>query len=121
MIISTTVFWLTYMVTVNRRLIRLLIRSEDALTEILDMDPSIADDPQFAEFISGNHVLDGSSPVAHRYGGYQFGYWVSIIDLQGIGFSWPVIWSKPGVYSNPLFHFRRASWATAAPTSSAST
>ena len=60
----------------------MLIRSEDALTEILDMDPAIAGDPLFADFISGNHVLDGSSPVAHRYGGYQFGYWVSIDDLQ---------------------------------------
>ena len=68
--------------------------SEDALTEILDMDPSIAGDPLFADFISGNHVLDGSSPVAHRYGGYQFGYWVSIDDLQGIAFSWLVMWSN---------------------------
>ena len=55
--------------------------SDDALTEILDMDPAIAGDPQFADFVSGNLVLDGSAPVAHRYGGYQFGYWVSITDL----------------------------------------
>ena len=44
------------------------------------MDPAIAGDPQFADFISGNLVLDGSVPVAHRYGGYQFGYWVSITN-----------------------------------------
>ena len=48
------------------------------------MDPAIASDPQFADFISGNLVLEGSVPVAHRYGGYQFGYWVSITDLVQI-------------------------------------
>ena len=40
------------------------------------MDPAIAEDPEFADFASGNKVLEGSVPMAHRYGGHQFGYWV---------------------------------------------
>ena len=50
--------------------------SDEVLTDILDMDPSIADDPEFVDFVSGNKVLEGSIPMAHRYGGHQFGVWV---------------------------------------------
>ena len=40
------------------------------------MDPqSIAKDPEFVDFVSGNKVLEGSVPVSHRYGGHQFGVW----------------------------------------------
>jgi uncharacterized protein YdiU (UPF0061 family) len=56
--------------------------SEDALVDILDMDPAIADGDdakQFADFVSGNLVLEASIPMSHRYGGHQFGYWVSIM------------------------------------------
>ena len=41
--------------------------SEDALINILDMDPSIKDDPDFVDFVSGNKILEGSIPMAHRY------------------------------------------------------
>jgi len=51
--------------------------SSDVLRNILDMDPErIQNDDDFVEWVSGNKVLDGSTPMAHRYGGYQFGSWV---------------------------------------------
>ena len=49
--------------------------SENALENILDMDPSIAETSDFIEFVAGNKVLSSSIPLAHRYGGHQFGYW----------------------------------------------
>ncbi|XP_047121431.1 protein adenylyltransferase SelO-like [Schistocerca piceifrons] len=55
--------------------LRLVSISRDALTDILDMDPEISDTEEFIQFIAGNKVLDSSTPLAHRYGGYQFGLW----------------------------------------------
>ena len=50
--------------------------SDDVLTNILHLNPEeIVNDPDFADFCSGNKILDGSVPMAHRYGGFQFGYW----------------------------------------------
>ena len=55
------------------------MNSSDVLRDILDMDPDLmSKDPDFVEWVSGNMVLDGSFPMAHRYGGHQFGSWVSI-------------------------------------------
>ena len=55
---------------------KLVAVSQDALRDILDMDPNdIKDDPNFVDFISGNNVLKNSIPIAHRYGGHQFGSW----------------------------------------------
>ncbi|KAG7303240.1 hypothetical protein JYU34_011707 [Plutella xylostella] len=56
--------------------IRLVCISEDSLTHILDMDPEIANREEFAEFIAGKKLPYGALPVAHRYGGHQFGMWV---------------------------------------------
>ncbi len=36
----------------------------------------MAQDLDFAEWVAGNKVIKGSIPLSHRYGGYQFGYWV---------------------------------------------
>ena len=48
------------------------------MADILDMDPSkMSEDPKFVDFVAGNHVLEGSIPISHRYGGHQFGVWVS--------------------------------------------
>ena len=33
-------------------------------------------DQDFVEWVSGNLVIKDSLPIAHRYGGYQFGHWV---------------------------------------------
>lgn len=51
--------------------------SRDALTNILNMDPEIVEDPEFADFMAGNIILNNSEPIAHRYGGHQFGYWAT--------------------------------------------
>ncbi len=51
--------------------------SDEVLRELLGMDPvEMVKDPAFVDFVSGNRVLPGSVPMAHRYGGHQFGYWV---------------------------------------------
>lgn len=55
--------------------LKLVSFSEDALVNILDMDPLIAETYEFLEFIAGNKVLPSSFPLSHRYGGYQFGFW----------------------------------------------
>ncbi|XP_047999461.1 protein adenylyltransferase SelO-like [Leguminivora glycinivorella] len=58
------------------RNIQLVCVSEDALISILDMDPDIANREEFAEFIAGRKLPYGALPVAHRYGGHQYGMWV---------------------------------------------
>ena len=57
--------------------------------DILDMDPTVmSEDPMFVDFVAGNHVLEGSIPISHRYGGHQFGVWVksSKIELLNVSF-----------------------------------
>lgn len=54
---------------------KLLCYSDHVLTSILDMDTKITRTKEFAEFIAGNKILNSSVPVAHRYGGHQFGNW----------------------------------------------
>lgn len=49
--------------------------SQDVLRDMLDMDPEITKDENFVNWVTGNKVLEGSIPLAHRYGGFQFGYW----------------------------------------------
>jgi len=54
----------------------LVCASSDALANLLDMDPkTMPEDEDFVEWVAGNKVIKGSIPLAHRYGGYQFGYW----------------------------------------------
>ena len=49
--------------------------SKDSLVDILDMDPRLATSEEFVGVVSGLRILDESTPIAHRYGGHQFGYW----------------------------------------------
>lgn len=55
----------------------LVTYSTDVLLNILNMDPCFTKSQDFADFIAGNKVLNSSIPIAHRYGGHQFGYWAS--------------------------------------------
>jgi uncharacterized protein YdiU (UPF0061 family) len=55
--------------------LKLVCYSKDAVVSILDMDPSITETCEFLEFVSGNKILPSSIPLAHRYGGHQFGFW----------------------------------------------
>ena len=40
--------------------------SDDVLINIMDVDPSSTNNSKFVDFASGNDVLAGSEPVAHR-------------------------------------------------------
>ena len=52
--------------------------SSDTLANELDMDPTeMPKDEDFVQWVAGTLVIKDSIPVAHRYGGYQFGHWVS--------------------------------------------
>lgn len=47
----------------------------DEVAADLGLDSSVADDPQFAQVMGGNEVLDTMDPFAMVYGGHQFGNW----------------------------------------------
>ena len=50
--------------------------SKNALSEILDIDPSsVKINPDFTDLFSGNRAIKHCRPLAHRYGGHQFGSW----------------------------------------------
>ncbi|KAM4792981.1 protein adenylyltransferase SelO-like isoform 2-T4 [Cyanocitta cristata] len=55
--------------------VRLVAVSKDVLENILDLDISVKGSSDFLEFVSGAKVIFGSVPLAHRYGGHQFGSW----------------------------------------------
>lgn len=60
----------------NTNSIRLIAWSDDVISHILDLDPKAAvNDQSFVSFVSGNVVHPSSRPLAHRYGGHQFGIW----------------------------------------------
>ncbi|XP_042862115.1 protein adenylyltransferase SelO, mitochondrial-like isoform X2 [Penaeus japonicus] len=42
---------------------------------LIDLHPSVASSTRFRDFASGGWVHPGSTPLAHRYGGHQFGWW----------------------------------------------
>ncbi|XP_048806868.1 protein adenylyltransferase SelO-like isoform X2 [Lagopus muta] len=49
--------------------------SEEVIEDILDLHISVKETSDFLQFVSGEKVLHGSVPLAHRYGGHQFGSW----------------------------------------------
>ncbi|KAM9199846.1 protein adenylyltransferase SelO-like [Mergus octosetaceus] len=49
--------------------------SEDVIENILDLHISVQGTSDFLQFVSGGKVIFGSVPLAHRYGGHQFGSW----------------------------------------------
>ncbi|XP_017672748.1 PREDICTED: UPF0061 protein Pfl01_0444-like [Lepidothrix coronata] len=55
--------------------VRLVAVSKEVIENILDLDISIKGTSDFLEFVSGRKVILGSVPLAHRYGGHQFGTW----------------------------------------------
>ncbi|KAG7160735.1 protein adenylyltransferase SelO-like [Homarus americanus] len=46
-----------------------------AALDLIDLLPSVATSSIFRDFASGAWRHPSSTPVAHRYGGYQFGWW----------------------------------------------
>ncbi|XP_064300902.1 protein adenylyltransferase SelO isoform X1 [Phalacrocorax carbo] len=55
--------------------VRLVVVSKEVLENILDLDISVKETSDFLQFVSGGNVIVGSVPLAHRYGGHQFGSW----------------------------------------------
>ncbi|XP_053266078.1 protein adenylyltransferase SelO-like isoform X1 [Podarcis raffonei] len=49
--------------------------SKEVLEDILDLDISISDSEDFIQLVTGAKIALGSLPLAHRYGGHQFGSW----------------------------------------------
>ncbi|XP_031555276.1 uncharacterized protein LOC116292152 [Actinia tenebrosa] len=50
--------------------------SQDVFENILDIDfNSVGQSDTFLDFVSGNRLINHSVPLAHRYGGHQFGEW----------------------------------------------
>uniref|UniRef100_A0A669BTQ6 Selenoprotein O n=1 Tax=Oreochromis niloticus TaxID=8128 RepID=A0A669BTQ6_ORENI len=55
--------------------LRLAAACKDVIEGILDLDASVTRSGDFLHYASGGRLLPGSVPLAHRYGGHQFGYW----------------------------------------------
>ncbi|KAI1891341.1 hypothetical protein AGOR_G00142800 [Albula goreensis] len=55
--------------------LRLAAVSKEALEEILDLNSSVSQTEDFVQYFSGGKLWPGSVPLAHRYGGHQFGFW----------------------------------------------
>ncbi|XP_016074914.1 PREDICTED: UPF0061 protein ETA_18310-like isoform X4 [Miniopterus natalensis] len=55
--------------------VRLVAVSKEVLEDILDLDLSVAETDDFIQLVSGKKIVFGSIPLAHRYGGHQFGIW----------------------------------------------
>ncbi|XP_076470944.1 protein nucleotidyltransferase YdiU-like [Babylonia areolata] len=49
--------------------------SHEALSEILDLSPSVSSSEEFLRFVSGDLRVVSAVPLSHRYGGHQFGQW----------------------------------------------
>ncbi|XP_044280694.1 protein adenylyltransferase SelO-like isoform X2 [Varanus komodoensis] len=49
--------------------------SEEVLEDLLDLDISVSGSDDFLQLVSGAKIILGSLPLAHRYGGHQFGSW----------------------------------------------
>ncbi|XP_011606401.2 uncharacterized protein isoform X2 [Takifugu rubripes] len=55
--------------------LRLAAVSTDVIGGILNLDVAAARSEEFLRYASGGALMVGSEPLAHRYGGHQFGYW----------------------------------------------
>nr|XP_051676931.1 protein adenylyltransferase SelO, mitochondrial isoform X1 [Oryctolagus cuniculus] len=55
--------------------VRLVAVSKKVLEDILDLDLSVSERDEFIQLVSGEKIPFGSIPLAHRYGGHQFGIW----------------------------------------------
>ncbi|XP_029955172.1 uncharacterized protein LOC115394122 isoform X2 [Salarias fasciatus] len=55
--------------------LRLAAVSKDVIEGILDLNFDVTQSDDFLHLASGGRLLTGSVPLAHRYGGHQFGYW----------------------------------------------
>ncbi|XP_045443712.1 protein adenylyltransferase SelO isoform X3 [Pipistrellus kuhlii] len=74
--------------------VHLVAVSKEVLEDILDLDLSVSETDDFIQLVSGKKIVFGSIPLAHRYGGHQFGIWA---DQLGDGRAHLI-----GIYMNRL-------------------
>lgn len=55
--------------------LRLVAVSKEVIEGMLDLDVAVSKSEDFLQYFSGGRLFPGSSPLTHRYGGHQFGYW----------------------------------------------
>ncbi|XP_036376885.1 protein adenylyltransferase SelO-like [Megalops cyprinoides] len=55
--------------------LRVAAVSKEVLEELLDLNVSVSQTADFVHYFSGGKLWRGSIPLAHRYGGHQFGIW----------------------------------------------
>ncbi|XP_074549640.1 protein nucleotidyltransferase YdiU-like [Halichoeres trimaculatus] len=55
--------------------LRLAAVSQNAIEGVLELDLALTRSEDFLSYVSGRRLLPGSVPLAHRYGGHQFGLW----------------------------------------------
>ncbi|XP_010072491.1 PREDICTED: selenoprotein O-like, partial [Pterocles gutturalis] len=72
--VRNCVFSIVYPTPFKSR-VHLVAVSKEVLENILDLDISVKGTSDFLQFVSGGKVIVGSVPLAHRYGGHQFGNW----------------------------------------------
>ncbi|XP_020656929.2 protein nucleotidyltransferase YdiU isoform X1 [Pogona vitticeps] len=69
-----SVFSVVYPTPFKSRVLLVAV-SKDVLEDILDLDVTVSATEDFLQFVSGTKIILGSLPLAHRYGGHQFGSW----------------------------------------------
>ncbi|XP_024248596.1 protein adenylyltransferase SelO, mitochondrial isoform X2 [Oncorhynchus tshawytscha] len=55
--------------------LRLVAVSKEVIEGMLGLDVAVSQSEDFLQYFSGGKLFPGSSPLTHRYGGHQFGYW----------------------------------------------
>ncbi|XP_023367241.1 uncharacterized protein LOC105886697 [Otolemur garnettii] len=72
--VKTCIFSVAFPTPFKSR-VRLVAVSKEVLEDILDLDLSVSKTDDFIQLVSGKKLVFGSVPLAHRYGGHQFGVW----------------------------------------------
>ncbi|XP_057588704.1 protein adenylyltransferase SelO-like isoform X2 [Hippopotamus amphibius kiboko] len=72
--VKNCVFSIAFPIPFKSR-VRLVAVSKEVLEDILDLDLSVSETDDFIQLVSGEKIVFGSIPLAHRYGGHQFGLW----------------------------------------------
>ena len=72
--------------------------ADGPLSDLLDLDPcDCASSTQFVDFVGGNWVHPTATPLSHRYGGHQFGYWAGQLG-DGRAILLGEYWNRRGQY-----------------------
>ncbi|XP_066485127.1 protein adenylyltransferase SelO-like isoform X2 [Tiliqua scincoides] len=72
--VQNSIFSVVYPTPLKSRVLLVAV-SKEVLEDILDLDFSVSETEEFLHLVSGTKILLESLPLAHRYGGHQFGSW----------------------------------------------